>query len=217
MACRSVSRLAAVLAGAAAVSGCMEAPSNDGRMFQRWAEAVASIPTSDEEAYARAGRPAPSASGAPAPVRVSAPQVTMTAEAAGLRAPIRIAVVDPLEMPHARDLGLRDAIDMVAGDTAARMQRAAYRQPLAAPPAAAGGPAVQLGAFRSRAAAEAAWATLRARHGDVLAGIVPRFETADLGARGTWVRLKATAPNSAAAQQLCRAAGADPWCARSAG
>jgi len=215
---RSVSRLAALLAVLGTAPGCMEAPTNDGRMFQRWAQVVADVPTSDEEAFARAGRAAPKPG-----AEAKAPGVTLTAEAMGLRAPIRIDVVDPLELPNARDAGLR-TIAGFAEDAPARLQRAVFRTPEAAPaatrgasaaratPATGGRFAAQLGAFRSRAEAEAAWSKVSAR----LPGVSPRFETVTVAGKGPMVRLKAgPLPTAEAAANVCRAAGvSDPWCAK---
>ena len=205
-----VFRLAALSVAGLALAAC-EAPMNDGRMFQRWAEAVAEVPVEG-------------GSGAPAQARDAGGQtargVTLTAEAAGLRAPIRIAVVDPLEMPNSRDLGLRAAFAaasaVTGGDQPPRLRSASTAT---APVRAAASGAVyaaQLASFRSRADAEAAWAKLKARHGGLLNGVSPRFEPVDLGAKGTWVRLKAGPLSSRdEAARICRAAGVDDaWCAK---
>jgi len=208
---RSVSRLAALLAVLGTAPGCMDAPTNDGRMFQRWAQVVADVPTSDEEAFARAGRAAPIPG-----AEDKAPGVTLTAEAMGLRAPIRIDVVDPLELPNARDAGLR-TIAGFAEDAPARLERAVFRTPEVAPaaraaPVTGGRFAAQLGAFRSLAEAEAAWSKVSAR----LPGVSPRFETVTVAGKGPMVRLKAgPLPTAEAAASVCRTAGvSDPWCAK---
>ncbi len=208
-----VFRLAAALCAAAGLSSCMEAPKNDGRMFQRWAQAISEIPVTDEAALARAGgRTAPPAKAAPA----ERPGLEFTAEAAGLRAPIRIAVVDPLEMPNSRDLNLRSVI-ATAAPAAARLQPASMTSaPREAASAMRGSHAARIAAFRSRADAEAQWNALRERHPAVFAGVTPQFEPVDLGAKGTWVRLKAAGlPSPEAAARVCQAAGvSDPWCAK---
>lgn len=219
---RSVFRLAAGVLGApvllGGLSGCMEPPKNDGRMFQRWAEAVADIPVTDEEAFARAGQAAPAslqpASIAPErkPLTLPSLGLAVTSESVGLRAPLKVAVVDPLDMPSSRDLALRPAMDR---SPAPRLIPASIEAPVRAA-AARGAYAAQLASFRTRADAEAAWSALARTHGDLMTGVTPRFESVDLGARGTWVRLKAAGLQSpAAAQALCRAAGVtDPWCAK---
>lgn len=225
---RSVFRLAALLASGAVLAGCVEAPRNDGRMFQRWAQAVAEIPTTDEEAavrdaqraratLAQTDRPAP---GGPA-ADLTAQVVAAAAEQAGLRPAMTVDVVDPLELPNARDLGLRGMMtvaDAVVGERPAQLVRTAAPAPVQqrlGTSAPAGGYAARLAAFRSRQEAEAAWNKLKSAHAGLLAGVAPRFETVDLGARGKWVRLMTSAlPTQAAAARVCRAAGVnDPWCA----
>ncbi|MBX7249711.1 MAG: SPOR domain-containing protein [Caulobacteraceae bacterium] len=214
---RSVVSLAAVILGGLAVSGCMEAPRNDGRMFQRWAQAVVDIPTSDEEALAR-DRLRARQTLAEADVAASrAAPVTLTAEAAGLRPAMTIKVVDPLELPAARDIGLRAAMDaagsLAGADRQATVQRASLGQASPAGPWIA-----QIAAFRSQADAEAQWRKLKAVSGSALSGVTPRFEPVDLGAKGRWVRLKAPGlPSRAAAAAVCRAAGVtDEWCVKPA-
>lgn len=128
-------------------------------------------------------------------------------QALGKPKPVDIALVDPIE---------------AAGAEAGRRAVAALAEPVvrdvigekieAAVPT---GRAVQIAAFRSEAEARAAWSDLVDRH-RALAKLTPRFEAVDLGAKGTWVRLKAgpvTSPDAAVA--LCAAAGVtDTWCAR---
>ena len=63
-----------------------------------------------------------------------------------------------------------------------------------APPAsgltADGAFSVQLAAFRSEAAANAGWDASRRTYGDILAGAEKRIQEADLGAKGTFYRLR---------------------------
>src|SRR5690349_4251202 len=125
---RSVVSLAAAVVGGLSAAGCMEAPRNDGHMFQRWAQAVAEIPTDDAEALARdqvrAQQTLARADAAPA-------RITLTSDEAGLRPAMTIDVVDPLELPAARDIGLRAAMtmaDAVVGSQQPRLQRAALTQ-----------------------------------------------------------------------------------------
>lgn len=196
----------------------MEPPRNDGRMFQRWAQAVSEIPTSDEQAVARDQRRGQQARAAK-PVE-PAPTVVLTSAASGLRPAMSIAVVDPLELPNARDMGLRAAMtvaDAVMSERPARVQPVSMTVTgPAARTAATGTWFAQLAAFRSRAEAEATWRKLKAANAAAFAGISPRFQSVDLGAKGTWVRLQTSAlPTQAAAAQVCRAAGVtDHWCAK---
>lgn len=217
---RSVVSLVAVIAGGLSLSACMEPPRNDGRMFQRWAQAVSQIPTSDEQAVARdRQRSQQTLARAPTPAAPT-PAVVFSSEASGLRPAMSIAVVDPLELPNARDMGLRAAMtvaDAVMSERPARVQPASMSvtRP-SARSAETGTWFAQIAAFRSRADAEAAWAKLKAANGAAFANISPRFQTVDLGAKGTWVRLQTSPlPTPAAAARICRAAGVtDRWCAK---
>ena len=61
--------------------------------------------------------------------------------------------------------------------------------PTQATPAAGGG-LLQIGSYKSEADANAAWATYKAKHGGLVSGLVPDIKQADLGAKGTWYRLR---------------------------
>ena len=215
---RSVVSLAAAIASGAVLSGCMEAPRNDGQMFQRWAQAVAEIPTTDEEAAQRDAERARATLARAGQQLTDAPgTVTFRAEQAGLRPAMTVTLVDPLELPNARDLGLRGMMDVAdaAASQRPRIQQASLSRPAAAPQPS-GGYAARLAAFRTRGEAEATWRKLQAANAGLLSGVAPRFETVDLGARGKWVRLMTgPLPTQAAAARICRAAGVtDPWCSR---
>ena len=63
--------------------------------------------------------------------------------------------------------------------------------PAATPkPAASGGVALQIGAFKSRAEADAAWRAYSGKHAALLKGYGPDVQEADLGDKGTWYRLR---------------------------
>lgn len=195
----------------------MEAPRNDGQMFQRWASAVSEIPTDDAQAFARDKvRAVRTLARAETP---AGPTITLTADEAGLRPAMSINVVDALELPNARDMGLRTAMsvaDSVMGDRQpARVERTSLRTQTPSAQAA-GAWTAQLAAFRTRADAEATWRKLKAANASVLGGVTPRYETVDLGSKGTWVRLRTSPlPSQAAADAVCRAAGVtDRWCAK---
>jgi len=64
-----------------------------------------------------------------------------------------------------------------------------------APPAAtasavAGGAVLQIGAYESEEIANGAWATFKARYGNVAGTLAQDIQRADLGARGIWYRLR---------------------------
>ncbi|WP_309622329.1 SPOR domain-containing protein [Novosphingobium sp.] len=88
---------------------------------------------------------------------------------------------------------------MAAGQTAAPAPEA---RPSTAAAAAAGGVGVQVGAFSSKAAAEAGWAKLTGSAGSALSGVSHRVIEGKAD-NGTVFRLQAVAPNADAAQALC--------------
>jgi len=51
---------------------------------------------------------------------------------------------------------------------------------------------VQVGAFQSKAKADTAWEVYQASHVSILSGYFPNVQRADLGAKGTWYRLRIT-------------------------
>jgi hypothetical protein len=115
--------------------------------------------------------------------------------------------------------GLRQAIDVATPavkkavfDAVAGPGTRLGSRPSAMPSgSASAGHAVQLAAFPNAAAAHKAWRALSAAHPDLVSGLTARFEQADLGARGVWVRLKVGPVVSAqTARRVCAAAGADP-------
>ena len=188
---------------AVALSGCgfVEA---DPHRFESWAESVASIPLSSEDAGLRGPIVSAEALGLRGPVDV------------GPRTPMRIEVVEPEVLWEARADGfqynLRGPVEAASAAVAeAVVQQAVDRAPeVAEEVIRAAGRTVQLGAFSSREAAEAAWAQVAASH-PALNGVAPRYETVDRDGR-TLVRLRAVVAEGAAAA-VCRAAGAGDFCA----
>ncbi len=173
----------------------------DPHRFERWAEGVAAIPLTAEEAGLRG------------------PMVT--AEAAGLRGPaldgprpsMRIEVVEPEVLWEARADGFDLGAPVQAASAAvaeAVVEQAVQRAPVVVQDVVrSAGRTIQIGAFSSRASAEAAWARI-ADH-TALAGVSPRYETVERDGR-TLVRLRAVVEEAAAAS-VCRAAGAGDFCA----
>lgn len=60
----------------------------------------------------------------------------------------------------------------------------------AAAPAAGGAYVLQIGAYKSEAEADAAWNTYRGKHAGTLSGHAKSVKQVDLGAKGTWYRLR---------------------------
>jgi hypothetical protein len=83
--------------------------------------------------------------------------------------------------------------------------------PESAPPAAtsvatsatgAGG-LLQIGAYKSEAEANTAWTTYKSKHASLLSGTSPDVKQVDLGAKGTWYRLRIATGDKSAAAALC--------------
>lgn len=70
-------------------------------------------------------------------------------------------------------------------------------------PAATGGGVLQIGSYKSEADAGAAWIAYKARHATLLAGMTPDVKQVDLGAKGTWFRLRIVTADKNAATALC--------------
>jgi cell division protein FtsN len=71
---------------------------------------------------------------------------------------------------------------------------AAATPPAPAPQAAAasGAYVLQIGAFKTRAEADAAWRVYSGRHAALVKGYGPNIQQVDLGEKGTWYRLRIT-------------------------
>src|SRR5581483_5171532 len=75
---------------------------------------------------------------------------------------------------------------------------------------AAGGPVLQIGAYKSQAEADAAWKAYQGKHATLLAGYGPDVARADLGDKGVWYRLRiAGFPSKDVASALCDRLKAD--------
>jgi cell division protein FtsN len=62
--------------------------------------------------------------------------------------------------------------------------------PAPAKPVGGGSYVLQIGAYTSQADAETAWKAYKARHSALLSGYSDDVQQADLGAKGTWYRLR---------------------------
>jgi tetratricopeptide (TPR) repeat protein len=81
----------------------------------------------------------------------------------------------------------------------------ALRSALDAPVAAASGPQVQLGAWRSRAEAEAGWARFQRQAQGLLDGLSPLVVETDLPGRGRYFRLRTRPPAGRGVTAFCAA------------
>ncbi|MEI9989605.1 MAG: SPOR domain-containing protein [Rhizomicrobium sp.] len=75
--------------------------------------------------------------------------------------------------------------------------------PVVAPAAPAGSGLLQIGSYKSEADANAAWAAYKAKHASLVSGLSSDVKSADLGAKGTWYRLRIVAGSKAEASALC--------------
>ncbi len=66
----------------------------------------------------------------------------------------------------------------------------AIAAPVAPATTAAGGVLLQIGSYESMEIANGAWATFKARHATVVGSLSQDVQKADLGAKGTWYRLR---------------------------
>lgn len=193
---------------------------SDPHRFETWARNVAAIPLDGQAAAPAALAPAA------ATVRTAAQE--------GLRPALRVEVMSPHDLWDARDGMVEQAsarvaeaaapvvVDAVVREASGRIEQATPRlrpaisqhQTSSRPTAARG--LVQLGAYSSREAAQAAWSRLKAGGAAwALEGLSPTYEAVQVNGRDL-VRLKVRAPGAGAAA-LCAAAGVDdPWCRRTA-
>lgn len=204
-------------AAAAALSGCGMVDADPHR-FESMAEAIAAIPLDGQAGTSPAE-----------------PRVVRTAADVGLRPALKVQVMDPHALWDARDGGLggmaaeqgqrianaaAPAIaEAVVRNVSTRVDTAVARTGLRpAKPAPTASPRagglVQIGAYSSEAAAQAAWSRLKSGGAAwALDGLTPVFEGVEVGGRRL-IRLKVRAP-AAGAAAVCAAAGVDdPWCHR---
>lgn len=73
----------------------------------------------------------------------------------------------------------------------------------AATPAPAGSGLLQIGAYKSEAEANAAWAAYKHKHSSLLGDLSSDVKQVDLGAKGTWYRLRIVAGSKSDAGALC--------------
>lgn len=177
----------------------------------------------DDQAEAAAETPAP------APATAPAPQVAQAAPAP----PVQAKPAQPVEKPVAMAPSpAAKPAPKPAAPSAPQVATGAPRQlgsaipapatmapPPAAKPAPAAAPAaaapagayvLQIGAYKSQAEADTAWKTYQGRHAALLNGFSQNVQQADLGAKGTWYRLRiAGFANRDGAVALCERLKAD--------
>lgn len=155
------------------------------------APAVAAAPSAPVAA-ATPVAPAPVAavSPTPAPVAPAAPPRPLAAPAPAKAAPVAAATPAPAPAPLA-------APTKLAAVTPATPPAATAR------PVSGGTYLIQLGALRSEADANKEWARQKKANADVLGSLSPDIVMVDLGAKGTFFRLRAGPLDEASARSLC--------------
>ncbi len=116
---------------------------------------------------------APSAAATPAPL-MAAPAVTAPAPAAPVAPPAVVAAA-PSPPPAPPVVPVAPVVPP---------------PPVASAPAASGAALLQVGAFPSEALALEAWQNFQAEHPAIATGLTQDIQTADLGDRGTWYRVR---------------------------
>ena len=162
---------------------------------------------SDEEAAtdtapAAASAPPKPAAATPAPVvkpQASAPPPAATTSAATTPPPAAI-VKPPVVTPPAKPAVVKPAPVQTAAVTPPPAAKPVVATPA---PAATGGALLQVGSYKSEADANAAWAAYKAKHASLVGGLPPDIKQVDLGAKGTWYRLRIVAGSKADAAALC--------------
>ena len=146
----------------------------------------------------------PPAQATPAPPPPK-PQVT---QAAPVQAPVTKPAAatpapEPVKPPPPKPVPTQTAAAAPPKPAPAPVQPA-VEAPAATPaPAPAGGGLLQIGAYKSEAEANAAWTAYKHKHSSLLSGLSSDVKQVDLGAKGTWYRLRIVAGSKADASSLC--------------
>ncbi|MGZ6005872.1 MAG: SPOR domain-containing protein [Rhizomicrobium sp.] len=195
------------------------APSNEDADSNAASPQPTAAPATKPAPVAATPAPPPSAPAATPPLKVmSEPAVTPSqtkpapvkaAAAEQPLAPYQIEAPEPLPAKSGPVAPARTA--PVASAPPARAAPVATTPVSAAPPVTApvatappsGGGLLQIGSYKSEADANTAWTAYRAKHASLLAGTSPNVMQVDLGAKGTWYRLRIVAGDKSAAASLC--------------
>lgn len=155
------------------------APPDDAAEAPPPASAPASAPVAQTPApAASAPKPAPSVA-APSPAPAAQPPKSVASIIQQSQTPPAIRPTVPAT-PTGPATGAPRSIVPAAPAPAATAPK----------PAASGGVALQIGAFKTRAEADAAWRAYSGKHAALLKGYGPDIQEADLGDKGTWYRLR---------------------------
>jgi hypothetical protein len=140
----------------------------------------------DEDAAASSMAPAPAAKPAPAKPAAAAP-VKPAAQPPAVAPKATAAMPAPAKAPAPAA-----APKVVAAAPAKPPAAALVPAKAPAPIAASSAYALQIGAYKSQAEADAAWKAYKGRHAALLADASTDVQQADLGDKGVWYRLRIT-------------------------
>ncbi|MEI9888180.1 MAG: SPOR domain-containing protein [Rhizomicrobium sp.] len=149
---------------------------------------------SDEEANADTAPPSD--------VPAAKPTTTMAAPIP-TTPPVTTPVAPPAAMAPAKPAVTPPPATVKPVPAAVAPPPAAAKPAAETPAPAAGGALLQIGSYKSQADANAAWATYKAKHAGLVGGLLPDIKQVDLGAKGTWYRLRIAAGAKAEAAALC--------------
>jgi len=145
------------------------------------------------------------------PSRVAPDTTVVTPLAPVQAAPPSVAAQKPVEhaesaKPAAPPPEIRTASPQSTDQGAAAPQALSSTTEAQAPaPMASGQYVLQIGAYKSQAEADAAWKVYQAHHAATLGSYASDVKQVDLGAKGTWFRLRVGSfPTKAAAAALCQ-------------
>lgn len=138
-----------------------------------------------------AATPAPTVKPTPVPVT---PPAAMTAAKPVVTTPPPVAKPAPVVA--------KPAPTQVA-EAPVKPAPATVQPPVDTPVAAPSGALLQIGAYKSQGDADAAWTAYKAKHAALVSGLSPDIKQVDLGAKGTWYRLRIVAGSKSQAGALC--------------
>lgn len=131
---------------------------------------------------------------APETAVVTPPHPDLTKPAGTAPAPLKVAKPAPPPPPEIR----------TTTPTTQTAEATAPPAELTPKAPASGGFVLQIGAYKSQAEADAAWGAYRAKHAATLAGYSESVRRVELGAKGTWYRLRVGSfASKDAAASLC--------------
>jgi len=150
-----------------------------------------------------AATPKPTATAMAAPPAAKpAPAAPATKPAAAPAKPTTVATAAPLKLTPAPE---ENTVAPSKPAAPAPVKAATATPPAAPAPAPVpSGVLLQIGSYKSQAEAEAAWTAYKARHASLVGSMSSSVQSADLGARGTWYRLRIAAGSHDEAAALCQ-------------